>query len=173
MEGSKALLCSGAHTCSLPLYVLLFLCSSCSVLLPLPQSPFPKVVLWLSHRYPEPPVLCHPLLVITHIQPLLKEVSDLESFSFPAVLLTKHHSSVFQPCRWLAPPLGEWQFTLQDDLPINVYTVWVFFCFYFQLFCKKIKPECFVTWRVLCNQHNAAVTHNWGQSIKLPIYIYA
>lgn len=133
MEGSKTLLCSGAHTCSLPLYVLLLLCSSCSILLPLPQSPFPKTVLWLSHRYPKPPVICHSLLVITHIQPLLKEISDLESFSFPPVLLTKHHSSVFQPCRWLAPPLGEWQFTLQDDLPINVYTVSGFLF----LFCKN------------------------------------
>lgn len=69
--------------------------------------------------------------------------------SFPVLLLRKRLLLCAQPCRWLAPPLGQLQLALQGESCL---------CSGFYFHFGEIKPECFVASMDLRYRHISIVT---------------
>lgn len=142
-QGSKTLLCKEGATCSLLLYVRFSFVQW--FFLPTPGSLptfSPEKFPCGYHNYIlNLPVICCSLLVrIYHTHRAIIQANPwltlLLFLSFPALLLRKHLLLRVQPCRWLAPPLGQLQLALQGESCL---------CSGFYFHFGEIKPECFVT----------------------------
>lgn len=101
---------------------MVFICAE--ILSPHPMLPsyiFPwEIPLWLSQVYSKPSsnlLLWYWWGCITPTEPLFKQIPGLHYsyFCFPALLLRKRLLLCVQPCRCLAPPLGQLQLALQGE----------------------------------------------------------